>query len=78
MALKAPAVFLIFCSCSTWLHKLYGIVMHPNAIFYMLQKGTLNFTNDWFKPENGWSSPFGWVQPDGTIGINTVTTKYPN
>ena len=40
--------------------------------------GTLNFTNDWFKPENGWSSPFGWVHPDGTIGINTVTTKYPN
>ncbi len=32
-----------------------------------------NFHNDWF----GFDSKYGWVHPNGIIGINNTTSKYP-
>jgi len=35
--------------------------------------GCLNFDNWWF-----YERPCGWCHPDGTIGTNAITQKYPN
>ena len=49
-----------------------GEAMGPDYI------GNLNFINFWLQTKNDTSTPYGWVHPDGTIGLNTNTTKYPD
>ena len=36
--------------------------------------GTINFHIHWFD----YTSPYGWVHPDGIIGLNDNATKYPD